>query len=628
MTLDALHPLLQRQLRRLGLAADAPPAAAAWAQLLQRVSRAYADADADRYLLERSQALASAEMAELHTALRASKARLADLVALSSDWVWETDAADRFTYVSDDGGRTGIDTQQMLGRTRRVDQVPPIEGHEPEVYRAAVAARAPLRNFIFGMRRPQGGVLYVRISGDPQFDGAGNFSGYRGVATDVTEVTLAAQQVLKLARFDSLTGLFNRHLFREELDRTLRRASAQGGSFALLFIDLDRFKLINDTLGHAAGDDLLQVMAGRLSALLRGIDRLARLGGDEFVVLVDGVSDAAALSKVASRLLTTLAEPLQLGGRELQVSASVGISLFPADGTDADTLLKNADAAMYQAKARGKNNFQFFTPELAQRAAQHFALENDLRGAAEGGQLLLHFQPVFRTVGPRLCGMEALLRWKHPKLGLVAPGEFIPLAEESGLIVPIGRWVMHAACRQLQAWRQAGLAPPRCAINLSARQFTSPRLIDDLHEALALHGLEPDMLAVEITEGQLMADPVAAQQTLQRLRAMGVAVAIDDFGTGYSSLAYLKRFTADILKLDRSFVGGLPQGTQDLAIAEAVLALARRLGMAVVAEGVETADQLQALERLGCEMVQGYHLGRPVAPEQLAALLPPRHQAA
>jgi EAL domain-containing protein (putative c-di-GMP-specific phosphodiesterase class I) len=210
----------------------------------------------------------------------------------------------------------------------------------------------------------------------------------------------------------------------------------------------------------------------------------------------------------------------------------------------------------------------------------------------------------------------------------VAPGEFIPLAEESGLIVPIGRWVMHAACRQLQAWRQAGLAPPRCAINLSARQFTSPRLIDDLHEALALHGLEPDMLAVEITEGQLMADPVAAQQTLQRLRAMGVAVAIDDFGTGYSSLAYLKRFTADILKLDRSFVGGLPQGTQDLAIAEAVLALARRLGMAVVAEGVETAEQLRALERLGCDMVQGYHVGRPVPPQQLAALLPPYLQAA
>jgi EAL domain-containing protein (putative c-di-GMP-specific phosphodiesterase class I) len=219
--------------------------------------------------------------------------------------------------------------------------------------------------------------------------------------------------------------------------------------------------------------------------------------------------------------------------------------------------------------------------------------------------------------------MEALLRWQHPQLGLVAPGDFIPLAEESGLIVPIGRWVMQAACRQLQAWRQAGLAPPRCAINLSARQFASPRLIDDLREALVLHGLEAGALAVEITEGQLMADPAAAEQTLQRLHAKGVAVAIDDFGTGYSSLAYLKRFTADTLKLDRSFVAGLPQGADDLAITEAVLALAQRLRMTVVAEGVETAAQLQVLKRLGCDMVQGYHLGRPMPAAQLAALLPP-----
>jgi diguanylate cyclase (GGDEF)-like protein/PAS domain S-box-containing protein len=620
---DSLHPLLQRQLRRLGLATDAPPDAAAWAQLLQRVARAYADADADRYLLERSQALASAEMGELHAALRASQARLAGLVALSSDWVWETDADDRFTYVSEDVARTGLSPTQMLGRRRRIDWLPPVDGHEPAHYAAALAARAPLRNFVYGVPHPGGGVLYMRISGDPQFDAAGRFTGYRGVASDVTEATLAAQQVLQLARFDSLTGLANRHLFREELDRALRRAGGSGRGFALLFIDLDRFKLVNDTLGHAAGDDLLQVMAARLAQLLRDADRLARLGGDEFVVLFDGLTDPAALSKVAARLLTSLAEPLELAGRTMQVSASVGISLYPADGGDADTLLKNADAAMYLAKARGKNNFQFFTPELAQRAAQHFALENDLRRAVDAGQLVLHYQPVFRTADGRLCAMEALLRWQHPQQGLVSPAEFIPLAEESGLIVPIGRWVMQQACRQLQAWRQAGLAPPCCAINLSARQFASARLVDDLREALAVQGLEAGALSVEITEGQLMADPAAAEQTLRRLQALGVRVAIDDFGTGYSSLAYLKRFAADTLKLDRGFVHGLPQGGDDLAITEAVLALAQRLRMTVVAEGVETAAQLAVLRGLGCDMVQGYHLGRPVPADQLAALLPP-----
>ena len=618
----SLHTLLQRQLRRLGLAPAEVPGQADWADLLQRVSRAYADADADRYQLERSQALASSEMAELHQQLQASQARLANLVALSSDWVWETDAEDRFTYFSDGVARLGGDAAQMLGQPRQVDGMPPVDGHDPAVYRAAVAARAPVRNFVYGTPLPEGRALYVRISGDPQFDAAGHFTGYRGVSSDVTAATEAALQVARLARFDSLTGLANRHRFQEELDHTLRRASARGGGFALLFIDLDRFKLVNDTLGHAAGDTLLQVMAGRLSGLLRGADQLARLGGDEFVVLLDGVTDPATLCKVASRLLTKLAEPLELGGHSVQVSGSVGISIYPADGQDAATLLKNADAAMYLAKSRGKNNFQFFTADLGQRAARHFAMEHDLRQAVDAEQLLLHYQPVFRASDGVLCGMEALVRWQRPGHGMVSPGEFIPLAEESGLIVPIGRWVMQAVCRQIRAWREAGLAPPRCAINLSARQFANPRLADDLREALATQALEASTLGVEITEGQLMADPARAEQTLLRLQQMGVQVAIDDFGTGYSSLAYLKRFSAQALKLDQSFVRGLPHNADDQAITQAVVALAHSLRMQVVAEGVENAAQQEALCALGCDVLQGYHLGRPVPAEQLAALLP------
>ena len=619
---NALHILLQRQLRRLGVDPDGPPPGPpAWAQLLQRVSRAYTDADADRYQLERSQALASQEMADLHQQLQASQARLANLVALSSDWVWETDADDCFTYLSDDVRRGGVDPTSLLGKPRQVDGLAPVEGHDPADYRATVAARRPLRGFVYGTVRPDGQPVYVRISGDPQFDG-GRFTGYRGVASDVTAATLAGQQVLQLARYDSLTGLANRHMFHEDLERALQRSADQASGFALLFIDLDRFKYVNDTLGHDAGDELLKVMARRLSSLLRGADRLARLGGDEFVVLLDHVTDPAALSKVASRLLTELAEPLELGGHMVQISGSVGISLYPADGRDAATLLKNADTAMYLAKSRGKNNFQFFTPDLAQRAARFFAMENDLRQAIDSDQLVLHFQPVFRASDSGLCGMEALVRWQRPGHGLVGPGDFIPLAEESGLIVPIGRWVMQAACRQLRAWREAGFNPPRCAINLSARQFAGNRLVDEVREALAMHALEASALTVEITEGQLMAEPERAQLTLQRLQALGVQVAIDDFGTGYSSLTYLKRFTANTLKIDQSFVRGLPHQRDDMAITQAVVAMAHSLQMAVVAEGVETAAQLQAVQQLGCDMVQGFHLARPMPAEQMATQLP------
>lgn len=638
---EPIHPLLQRQLRRLGLQAAAPPVdAAAWERLLGRVSRAYTETEQDRYLLERSQEIASAEMADLYRALQAerdqlesrvhertealqvSQARLASLVSLSSDWIWEQDEALRFTYFSDGLQQaTGVHPSQLLGKRRLLDNVVDVPPDVIADYERRLAARLPFRDLVYCLGAPGSRGVYISVSGEPIFDADGRFKGYRGVGRDVTHQRLAEQQVLKLARYDGLTGLPNRNMFMDELERTLARARRHGERCALFFIDLDRFKNINDSLGHGAGDQLLKVMATRLRALLRDSDLVARLGGDEFVVLLDGTVDADDLAHVARKALAAIGEPVPIESRSFQVTGSIGISLYPDDGADAATLLKNADAAMYLAKDRGKNNYQFYTAQLAEHSAQQFALEADLRAALQHDELQLHFQPKVGIDSGAIVGMEALLRWQHPQRGLLAPGAFITLAEDSGLILPIGQWVLQAACRQVRAWRDAGLQVPRCAINLSARQFVTDSLVGEVQQALAEHGLGADALEVEITESVLMADPQRASRTLQALHALGVHIAIDDFGTGYSSLAYLKRFPAQTVKIDRSFVNGLPQDRDDAAITQAVIAMAHSLGLEVVAEGVEQPAQLDFLRQLGCDQAQGYLLGRPVPAERLRQLL-------
>jgi len=634
---EPIHPLLLRQLRRLALHADVPPdEATAWTRLLERVSRAYTEADQDRYLLERSQQIASTEMAELYAELQAerdrlesrvrertdalqlSQGRLASLVSLSSDWIWEQDEELRFTYFSDGLKQaTGVEPAQLLGRQRLLNGTVAVPPDVAADYERRLAARLPFRDLVYCLGSPGSRGVYISVSGEPIFDLDGRFKGYRGVGRDVTHQRLAEQQVLKLARYDGLTGLPNRSMFIDELERTLARARRHGEAFALFFIDLDRFKNINDSLGHGAGDQLLKVMASRLRELLRDSDLVARLGGDEFVVLLDGTVDAAALAHVARKALAAIAEPVLIESRSYQVTGSIGISLYPDDGADAATLLKNADAAMYLAKDSGKNNYQFYTAQLAAHSAQQFALEADLRAALQRDELQLHYQPKVRVDDGALVGMEALLRWMHPQRGLLAPGAFITLAEDSGLILPIGQWVLEHACRQVRASRDAWLQVPRCAINLSARQFVTDTLVDEVQRALAEHALDASALEVEITESVLMADPQRASRTLQVLHALGVQIAIDDFGTGYSSLAYLKRFPAQTVKIDRSFVNGLPQDRDDAAITQAVIAMAHSLGLEVVAEGVETRAQLDFLMRLGCDQAQGYFIGRPVPAEQL-----------
>ena len=370
------------------------------------------------------------------------------------------------------------------------------------------------------------------------------------------------------------------------------------------------------------------MIATRLSALLRKSDMVARLGGDEFVVLLENCEDPALLGIIARKALTAISEPVNIGNCSLQVSGSIGISVYPTDCTDASTMLKYADAAMYLAKNKGKNNFQFYTAELAEHAARQFSLESDLRAALERDEFRLFYQPKINIVTGQMVAVEALIRWQHPTRGLLAPGEFITLAEDCGLIEPIGLWVIRAACRQLRTWNIKGLSMPRCAVNLSVRQFNDDGLVEHVVEALAKTQLNATLLELEITESLLMANPERALDILMRLHRMGVHIAIDDFGTGYSSLAYLKRFPAQTLKIDRSFVRDLPDDRDDANITKALVALAHNLGMEVVAEGVETEAQLDFLRKIGCDEAQGYFLGRPMPADALEARLTKQRIAA
>jgi len=638
-----VHPLLRRQLKRIGIAPDAVGAHdAAWAELLQRVSRVYEDHDQERYLLERSQALVSQEMSELNAALRAerdlldervrertaalsvSEGRLASLLSLSADWIWEQDEQLRFTYISEGIEQlTGLPASMFIGQVRRAGAGFTAAPEAVAELELTLARREPFRDFSYRIMRLDGRPCHIVSSGEPVWSAEGVFKGYRGVGRDVTQAAVAELKVQELARIDSLTGLPNRSRFLGELDRAIVRARRHGTRFAVCFMDLDRFKIINDTLGHAAGDELLKTMAARLGATVRASDLVARLGGDEFVLLLEESGQTDTLQATAQRLLQAIAQPLQLQAHTYLVTGSVGISLYPDHAQDAATLLRQADAAMYLAKSKGKNNAQIYTAELAESAARQFELETALRQAVPRDELLLHYQPKVSVANGRMLGMEALVRWRHPVRGMVGPDEFIPVAEERGLIVEIGRWVMQAACRQVREWRDAGLHVLPVAVNLSARQFASDALLPDLEQAFRKYSVNPQDIQVELTESVLMADPARASAVLQHLHALGVRIAIDDFGTGYSSLSYLKRFPAHTVKIDRSFIRGLPLDANDLAIVRAVIAMAHTLGLQVVAEGVETEAQFTALRELGCDEAQGYLLGAPMPADALATRLGP-----
>jgi diguanylate cyclase (GGDEF)-like protein len=435
------------------------------------------------------------------------------------------------------------------------------------------------------------------------------------------EMTMRRQTEEKLrivATHDPLTALPNRTLLHERLSHALAKAQRHDRRLAALFIGLDRFKTVNDTLGHEAGDALLQDAARRLYDCLRETDTMARQGGDEFVVLMDELSDREPIARVSQRILDAVGRPFSLDGRDLHISASIGIAVYPDDGR---TLLRNADIAMHRAKEKGGNSFQYYSAQLDNHSVERLAIESGLRRALERGELSLHYQPKVNIASGLISGMEALLRWQHPELGSVSPARFIPIAEETGLIVPIGAWVLKTACAQTREWQRRGVRRFAVAVNLSPRQFAADNLLDDIKSALAESGLAPQDLEVEITESMVMDNPDKAIEVLRQVKALGVSVAIDDFGIGYSSLAYLKRFPIDTVKVDRSFVEDIPADENSMAIAQAVIAMAHNLRLKVVAEGVESEGQLSFLRGEGCDDIQGYYFCEARAASSIGGMM-------
>jgi diguanylate cyclase (GGDEF)-like protein/PAS domain S-box-containing protein len=544
-------------------------------------------------------------------ALHANDEAFRALVQHSQDIITVHDAQGLTLYESPAASRVlGYPPGALVGR------IPFDSIHPKDVARARAAfegmlegerAVAPIE---FRFRHAEGHWIHLEALGNNLM----NHPGIHGVvltSRDVSERKNAEKQAQYLSQHDVLTGLPNRLLMQDRLHQAISQARRNGGLVALMFIDLDRFKMVNDSFGHVMGDTLLKQVAARLIRCLRDTDTVARLGGDEFTIMLPDATNAQVVGEVAQRILSEFTRPFNDGEQEMYVSASIGISLFPRDGANPDELVKHADTAMYSAKDSGRNNYRYFTEDLNHEVREKVMLESGLRRAIERGELRLFYQAKIDLATNRIIGAESLVRWQHPTLGLISPAKFIPVAEESGLIVPLGEWVLRAACEQVRAWQREGLHL-QVAVNVSARQFQQRNLAEVVMGVMADSGVDPQFVEIELTESAIMNHPEASISTLERMKSRGIAISIDDFGTGYSSLSYLKRLPLDILKIDQSFVRDISTDYNDAAIVRAIIGLARSLGIKVIAEGVEDDSQLSFLNAYGCNYGQGYLFARPL----------------
>ena len=547
--------------------------------------------------------------------------KLSSAVEHTADSVLITDRDGVIEYVNPAFERTtGYTRDQVLGQ--KPDLLKSGK-HNAEFYQGLwdTIMAGEVFSEVFINRHKDGRLYYEEKTITPLKDACGHVSHFIATGKDVTERAQAQERLRHMAQHDALTGLPNRMLLLDRLKQALVRTRWHRRIVALLFVDLDRFKTINDTLGHETGDVLLQQLAIRFSSSVREGDTVARFGGDEFVILLEDVTHINDIGSVARKVLLALAPPFEIAGRGLYITASIGISMCPNDGEDATALLKNADLAMYRAKEMGKNTYQFYSADMSASAYQRLALESSLRHALERNELCLHYQPIIDVDSGAITGVEALLRWQHPDLGLIMPADFIPLLEETGLIVQAGVWVLDTACAQLHAWHAAGWPRLRMSVNLSPRQFQADDLVTVIQRGLATLRCPADLLEIEITEGVILQHAAATLAILERLRTLGVRLALDDFGTGYSSLSYLRRFPIDTLKIDRSFVHDIPGDQEDSAIVSAIIMLAQSLKLDVIAEGVETEAQRDFLSARGCRRMQGFLFSRPLSAEEMAGLL-------
>ncbi len=555
--------------------------------------------------------------------LRASEERFRALVQHAADVILVLEPDGTVRHVSPAVQTVlGYEPDRLVG-TRGWGLVHEGDAQSAQVFHAELLEQRGSRSVELRWQHRDGSWRWLEVKGTNLLHQAG----VRGIvlnARDISRHKSLEAQLVQRALHDQLTGLPNRMLFMDRLEQAIERSARRGKFAAVLFLDLDRFKLVNDNLGHDHGDQLLVQVADRLRGCLRRVDTIARIGGDEFTVLLEDVGVSADAALVAERIIEAFRGSFRIESQEIFVGASIGIALGGRDqGTTAQGLLRNADIAMYRAKANGRACFEVFKASMRETVKGRLKMETELRRALDRGELRLHYQPQVDLRSARIVGLEALVRWEHPERGLVPPGSFIPMAEETGLILPIGRWVLETACRQAAIWRadtEIGLDLVM-AVNLSPREFRHPQLVQEVGQVLAESGLDASGLEVEITEGTAMGDADATVKTLEHLKAIGIRLAIDDFGTGYSSLGYLKRFPIDVLKVDRSFVAGLPANRGDAAIVRAVVGLTRALGLKAVAEGVETTEQLNELRGLGCDQGQGYLFGRPTAPEVADVML-------